>query len=326
MGKRRIRNLLFLKIDKSRIFGFDPSQDKREEAEEKYGIKTFSDFKTAIKETDPDTFIISTPPNLHHDYFLYAAKNKKHFFVEATTVDKGYSQLSKLNDNSFISAPSCTFRYFPAVKKIKELINKNKIGKVLFFNYHLGQYLPDWHPWEDYRKVYFAQKETGACREMLPFELIWLTDIFGAHAKQITGMASKISSLDMPADDLYSAILNFENNIIGHIVIDVLARTPFRTLRIIGTEGVLEWEWLNYEIKFFQAKNKKWEVLNLKKGENEKGYVTTEDMYREEIEKFLQAIAGKIKYPYSFEEDHRILKTLFALEKSDKTGKKIKLQ
>lgn len=314
MGKRRIRNLLWHGIPQEHIFGFDQSKERGQEAEEKYGIKTFSNFEEAVQAVNPDVYIISTPPNVHHDYFLHAAKLKKHFFVEVTTVDTGYTELEPLLDNSFVAAPSCTFRYFPAIKHVKEIIDSGRIGKILTFQYHLGQYLPDWHPWEDYRQVYFAQKETGACREMFGFELIWLTNLLQAPVKDVAGFTDKVSELEMSADDVYTAALRFENGVVGTMLIEVLARTPFRTLRLIGTEGVVEWEWLEYRIRVFDTSTKTWETTTIPKGPQEPGYVSTEEMYQEEIGYFLDAIEGKNAYPYTFAEDRGILKTLHRLE------------
>ena len=80
------------------------------------------------------------------------------------------------------------------MNQIRDLLNKNIIGQPLSFIYHSGQYLPDWHPWEDYRKFYVSKRETGACREIVPFELVWLIDLFG-KVKTVTGRKSKISNL-----------------------------------------------------------------------------------------------------------------------------------
>ena len=107
--------------------------------------------------------------------------------------------------------------------------------------------------------------------------------------------------------------------------IDVLARTALRTLRLVGSEGVLDWDWLNYQVKVFSVVTKKWKTISLRAGGAEKNYVTTEDMYREEIKQFLNAILGKQSYPYSFAEDEQILNTTYALEKSSKTGKTYKV-
>jgi len=321
MGKRRVRNLLHNKIPSKNIVGFDLKPDRRKEAEEKYGIRVCADFMTAFKEHNPDVLIISTPPDQHSRYYLFAAKHKKHLFVEATTVTTGYKELKKMLDGSFVAAPSCTWRYLPAIKKIKSMIDSGAIGSIQTLQYHMGQYLPDWHPWEDYRQVYFAKKNTGACREMFPFELIWLNDIVQSRVERVSGFVRKLSDLDMPADDLYAAVLEYKNKVIGLMNIDVLARTALRTLRLVGSKGVLDWDWLNYQIKVFSVATKKWRTISLRAGGAEKNYVTTEDMYREEIKHFLDAILGKQPYPYSFAEDEQILNTTYALEKSSKTGK-----
>jgi len=323
MGKRRIRNLVTNGIIPKRIFGFDLSVARRKEAQEKYGIKTYADFKTAVKEVRPDVYMISTPPDKHHPYYLHAAKLKKHFFVEVGNHDTGFDKLYKLINNRFVAAPSCTFRYLPSVKKIKKIVEKKNIGKILSFQYHLGQYLPDWHPWEDYRKVYYAQKSTGGCKEMFPFELIWLSDIVNSYPKEVCGFTEKVSDLKMMADDIYASVVKFNNKVIGSITIDLLARKAFRTLRIIGSDGVLDWEWLDYRLKVYQAKTKKWKTINLIKVASEKGYNATEDMYNEEIKMFLRAIAGKQKYPFTFKEFHQILKSLYALEQGAKSKKTI---
>ncbi|MFA6171590.1 MAG: Gfo/Idh/MocA family oxidoreductase [Patescibacteria group bacterium] len=318
MGKRRIRNLLFHEIKESQIIGFDLAAPRRKEMEKLFPeIKTYGDFNLAMKNESPNVFIISTPPNLHHDYFLFAAKNKINFFCEVPTNDKGYKELMPKLSNKFVAAPSCTFRYVPAIKKIKELLGNGIIGKPLIFNHYLGQYLPDWHPYEDYRKVYFAKKETGGAKEMLPYELVWLSHIFKSEPKKATGACRKVSDLEMTADDVYSVIVQFENGVLGNMMIDLLNREAGRTLRIIGTQGTLDWDWLGYSIRIKQAGVKTAKLINVKKEKKFKHYNTTEDIYREEMKKFLDAVCGKKKYPYSYKEDYRILKVYGAVEKGN---------
>lgn len=332
MGKRRIRNLLYHGIKAEKIFGFDPREDRCEESKTKHSIKTFRSFNAAL-QTNPNAYIISTPADKHYIYFLNAIKNRKHFFVEHPVTDRGYKEILNLKDKSLIAAPSCTLRFHPGVKEIKKILDKKSIGQIISFQYHLGQYLPSWHPWEDFREVYFAKKNTGACREMFGFELVWLTFALGlGDISKITGFTEKLSDLDMKADDRYSALLKFKNKISGNIVIDLISKKPFRTLRVVGSEGVLEWEWQENKIKVFKLKkvdnnsDYKWHIIDLKKGRSERDYITTEDMYEEEIGHFLNAIQKKTKYPFSFNESLKHLKALFALEKSAKMGKFVSLK
>lgn len=333
MGKRRIRNLLF--NGQRQIVGFDIRPDRRKEAKAKYGIETVIDIKK-ISDKDYDVLIISTPPDQHGDYIRMALKQKKHFFVEHPISDDGYKDIfssqggsasgGKSKYSSIVMAPSCTLRFYVPVKVIKDILKEGKIGKILAFQYHMGQYLPDWHPWEDYRQVYFSKKETGACREMLPFELIWLNWVMNSRVSEISGSTSKISDLDMDADDIILAEVKYKNGIVGNVIIDVVSRKPFRTLRVLGSDGVLEWERFGSVIKIYDAKSRKSVNITVPKGRPEKDYVNEEEMYNDEIRAFLDAIGGKKKFPHTFTDSHHLLKTLYALEKSSKTRKVFSLK
>lgn len=318
MGKRRIRNLFV--NGQRQIVGYDIRKDRIKEAKEKYGIKTVANLKE-LSEKDYDAIIISTPPDRHGDYIRMALKQKKHFFVEHPTSDDGYDDILKNKNPNLVKAPSCTFLFCAAVKMMKNILEAGKIGKILAFQYHMGNYLPDWHPWEDYRQVYFSKKETGACREMLPFELIWLSWLFDSKVAGIFGTIGKISDLDMDADDIILTQVKYGNCVIGNVIIDVISRKPFRTLRVLGSDGVLDWERFDSAIKVYDAKSKKTKNIIVPKGHPEKGYVNEEEMYNDEIKAFLGAIKGKKKFPHTFVDSRHLLKTLYALEKSSKTGR-----
>lgn len=313
MGKRRIRNLLALKVPKAQIYGFDPNAKRGVEVEKTYGIQTDTDFKRAVRDSKATAFVISTPPDKHAPYFLYAAKRGIHFFVEVTTVDDGYAKLMPLLNKKFVAAPSCTFRYVPAVQLIQKLVGKGEIGRPLYFRHYLGQYLPDWHPYEDYRKVYFAQKKTGGAREMFPYELNWLNFVFGSEIKKIAGINAKISDLDMTADDIYAGLVEYKNGVVGSVHVDLLNRKAARTFEIVGTKGTLEWDWLANQLVLYKRGSKP-KRFNLKLSKKLAHYNTTENIYIAEMKDFVGAIKGTHQYPYSFKEDWRILKSLFALE------------
>lgn len=313
MGKRRIRNLLFHKIPKGNIFGFDIDKKRCQEVEKLFRIKTFDNFDQAVEEIAPDVYIISTPPNLHSKYFLFAAKAKKHFFVEVTTTDDGYAELDELIDGTFIAAPSCTYRHFEPIKLMKKLIADGKIGKVEVFCHHMGQYLPNWHPWEDYRNFYVAKHETSACREMVPFELSWIQWVIGEKISDARGFSGKVSELDIETDDVYAAALS-GSGVLGTLLVDVISREPIRNFRVLGTEGIIEWELTKHEVRLKKPKEK-WQIIKAASGKRVSGYkTTTEEMYEDEMEDFLDAVSGKITYPYTFAEDQHNLDLLKRIE------------
>lgn len=306
MGKRRIRNLRA--NGKKDIIGFDIRPDRTKEAEETYGIKTVADFR-AVAPENFDALIISASPDAHGAYIRYALAHDKHFFVEHPTSDDGYKEILA-NHSPTIKAPSCTLLFNPAIQTMKRILEEGKIGKVLAFQYHMGQYLPDWHPWEDYRTVYFSKKETSACREMFCFELIALNALIGSEVKDVRGTITKLTDLNMNADDTITAAVTYENNVRGTLLIDVLSRKPYRTLRILGSDGVLEWERFDYALKLYDAKSRHTQVIPIPKGNPEKGYLNEEEMYVDEIKAFLTAIKGEAMYPYTFRQNFKNLKAL----------------
>ena len=124
MGKRRIRNLFYHGIKAENIIGFDKNPERVKEAVKLHQITPAKSFAEGLKKYDPEAFLISTSPNTHWQYFIPAAKLRKHFFVEHPTTDQGYTELKRLMDDSFVAAPSCTLRFNSAIKEIKKQIDK----------------------------------------------------------------------------------------------------------------------------------------------------------------------------------------------------------
>lgn len=321
MGKRRIRNLQYLNAGE--IIGFELREDRRREVEETYGIRTFGVIDDAMAE-NPDAIIISTPPDKHHEYAMLAAMNHKHFFMEASVISDGMPDLIELcKSKNIIASPSCTMRFHPAIKKIKELVDANVIGKILAFNYHCGMYLPDWHPWEDYRTFYVSKKETGACREIVPYELTWIVDVLGG-INTISCMKDKLMALDVEIDDAYQILMKFESGVLGHMLVDVISRVPYRELKLISEDGIIKWDW-GESIRVYNAKDKVWRdypEYPEESGTKVDGYDTKikEEPYIEELRQFIEATKGNGLYPYSLDNDLKVLNLLDAAEKSSEIG------
>ena len=312
MGKRRIRNLKAL--DYESILGFDPRKDRCEETHEKYGIDTFQKINDVI-EQKPDVMIISTPPDLHMKYAKIALENNIHFFTEASVVqDEMLEIIEGLKNSKIVGLPSCTLRFHPIVQKINEILQMPDMGKPLSFIHHFGQYLPDWHPWENYKEFYVSKKETGACREIVPFQLVWLISTFG-KIKSVSGRKSKLSNLELEIDDIYNILLEFKNGVEGILIVDVISRTPFLQAKIMTENGVILADWLEGKVKKFSHQNG-WEIFDINAGNIEKQYIHGEGPYIEEMRNFIQVIGNKKSSHYSYEEDFEILKILESIEKS----------
>ncbi|MGJ0308736.1 Gfo/Idh/MocA family protein [Aliarcobacter cryaerophilus] len=320
MGKRRVRNLIALGY-KENIAGFDLREDRRIESH-KYNIKIFDDFEKVMNEFKPDAFLISTPPNFHMQYAYIAEQNNIHCFIEASVVDaeKILELSNRIINKKILMAPSCTMRYYPMPIKIKELIQNGTIGKVLNYNYQTGQYLPDWHPWEKIEDFYVSNPDTGGCREIVPFELTWLNDIFG-NSKPLACVRKKLTNMNADIDDIYHCILEYPNNVIGNLTVEVVSRPKAtREIRILGTEGEIVYSADNNELRYINLQMNDWERVNFDTGTVESGYINPEEPYINEVKAYIDAIEKILNgetstYPNTLEDDYKILQTLYKLEK-----------
>ncbi|MEA3513204.1 MAG: Gfo/Idh/MocA family oxidoreductase [Campylobacterota bacterium] len=316
MGKRRVRNLQAL--NQTNISGFDISQKRCDESKDKYGIDTYLDFEEALREVNPDVFIISTPPNLHMQYAYIAYEQNIHCFIEASVVDsqKILELSKKIKDKDLIIVPSCTMTYYFAQQKLKELIDKKIIGKPLNFNYQSGQYLPDWHPWEDINDFYVSSPDTGGAREIVPFELTWLNMLF-KHPKPLACVKRKLTDMNAPIDDIYHCILEYPDGLIGNLTVEVVSRPKaVREFRVIGTTGEIAYSADTNELKYINTSMKDWEYISFDAGTIEKEYINPEEPYINEIQDFLNAIVQKdiTLFPNSLENDYKVLNNLYDLE------------
>jgi len=317
MGKRRIRNLQAL--GHQLVYGFDTRKDRIEEASAKYGVPVYHAIDVAIAELQPDVFIICTPPDLHMHYAFMAARLNINCFIEASVVHK--DEIAKLDlmvkDRPLLMLPSCTMMFYPGPRKIKELVDSKAIGEVLNINYHTGQYLPDWHPWENIEDFYVSKRDTGGAREIVPFELTWLGHIFGIP-EALACWKGKVSQISADIDDLYHCILRFpQTGPVCSMTIEVISRPQAtREMRILGTEGEIVFSGDSNSVRFKNLKSNEWNIFEFTNGTIENAYINPEEPYIEEIRMCIDSIASRdpSKYPSSLEFDYKVLNILSDLE------------
>ncbi|HXB41068.1 MAG TPA: Gfo/Idh/MocA family oxidoreductase [Bacteroidia bacterium] len=317
MGKRRVRNLQALGF--MNIFGFDKREDRTKEANSVYKITAFTDFEEAVKKSSAKAFIISLPPDIHHIYMKKAIELNIPFFIEASVVDTDMEKIiADAKQKKVFAAPSSTMYFHPAIQKIFEIVKSNYLGNLSNIMYHMGNYLPDWHTYEKVNEFYVSKKETGGAREIVPFELTWMTKLFG-FPKQIVSTVKKTIEIEGASliDDTYNSILDY-GTFTMMLTVDVVTRHATRRLLINGSLRQLEWDWNTNEVQVFHHDRQEWEVFTYEAIAAAGGYNKniTEQMYIDEMHAFFRGIENPATYINTLEEDHKVLKLLYLMEKS----------
>ena len=309
MGKRRLRCLKALGVQV--VWGVDPSAERRAEAARLFAVPTRAQ-ATAAALAEADLLIVSTPPFAHTPYIAQALAAGKPCFVEASVMLSGLPALWALaRRRKALVWPSCTMRYFRGPRLVGDLLSKRVAGKPLSFIYHSGQYLPDWHPWEKLSDYYVSRPETGGGREIVPFELAWLTGLFG-RAKKVKAQQACLRRFAPGVEDLYQVLIEFESGIRGMLQVDVLARMPTRRFALEGTEGRLVWDQYHHQGAHVLVERpgrapRRLAVVEPKPARG----INSDGPYIAELLDFIKDVrAGRAAPTYTLADDIEILRTL----------------
>ena len=301
MGKRRIR--LLKGIDPSiEIIGVDTWDERRSQVEE-MGHKTFNSIADAAAEK-PDVAFVCTAPLSHYAILKELLTYKINSFTELNLVKDGYEELMELaKANDTVLFLSSTMLYRGEINFILDEVKK--YDKPVSYIYHIGQYLPDWHPWESYKNFFVGNKRTNGCREIFGIEMPWLIEAFG-KVTEVYSVSNKVTDLDIDFDDRYFVTLTHESGARGVLSVDVVCPKAVRNLEVYGEGLHLFWEGNPKALWKFNNETKEKEFINT--------YVTfehdsrysdniVENAYVDEMQNFLNVVKGTETARYSFEKD-----------------------
>jgi len=313
MGKRRIRILKRL-YPQTFIVGIDSRDDRQKQVADEYGIEIARNID-ALADKDIRCIFVCTSPQSHSAIFNQIDLDNMHTFSELDLQTCGYDRLIEAEKNGgckhFLSS---TPLYDADVDKIIQLASGRPNTA---YRYHIGQYLPDWHPWEDYKQFFAAHRETNACREILAIELPWIERCFGKISKTNV-VSSRISTLDIDFNDVIALTVQHESGAIGQLLIDVVSPKPMRELEIIGDHFYLQWNGKPNGIQIWNNERGKSDNLIVQNEVmHQPGYAEfiAENPYEEEIKEFFTGIYDPtFKYRFSYRESYRLLKVIDQIE------------
>lgn len=267
IGTRHVKNLLSLGVENISVLR--RSSDKpRALAGTEY--RTITDIDQAFSR-NPSIVIIANPTSLHIEPIVNAVNIGATILIEVPLISsrRELGDLEELATSFEGNSSKPRFlmghniRFHPALDKIHSLVRENSLGTSLFSRAQFGEYLPDCHPWDDYRNRYEARADLGGGVVLTSIHeidhAVWL---FGP-VKQVTCIA-RTRHLQMDCEDLAMVILEHESGVLSEIELDFVQRTYRRGLEVSFSEGLARWELRGSSVDIFHADRKSWEpVLDL---------------------------------------------------------------
>lgn len=310
IGKRHLGNLLNLAQEASVV---EPVKSRASDVEKKYKAKVYLTLRQSLREKY-DAAIICNPNVYHISNAIRVAEKGLHLFIEKPLshnlngIDKLIRLVRKKRLYTFMGS---NFKFHPSFRLMKKLLAEGRIGRVISFTVIAGQYLPDWHPWEDYRKGYSANKSLGGGVLLDSHEFDYIQWFLGP-IKKIACITGRYSNLQIDTEDLAEAIVELKGRTVGNIHVDYIQHPYRRTYYFYGQEGTLEWSYLKQKVSLYNAKEKKW--LYFKEDKN----YNFNQMFIDEMKHFLRVLEGKEKSISDIYTALDVLKVIQAAKESSK--------
>jgi predicted dehydrogenase len=336
IGQRHLRNLRALFGDSVAVDAYRVRREQQvlddqlavvENAslESRYGLSVYSDLDAALAQR-PDVVFVTNPSSLHVDVARRAAEASAHVFIEKPVSHslEGVLELAAyLEQKQLVGFVAYQLRRHPGFRKLSQRLSEGAIGRVLSVRAEVGEYLPNFHPYEDYRRMYAARRDLGGGVTLSQIhELDYLIALFGAPRRAFA-MGGKVSSLEVDVDDLTSGIIEFPGRDGGRIIAelhqDFFQRPTARRCLVIGESGRLEWS-------LSERAFRRWDASGALVEEEDYGSYPRNQAFVEELNYFFECVQERTQPDVNVRAGARSLSLALGLLESQASGRVVEFE
>jgi predicted dehydrogenase len=329
IGQRHLRNLKGLLGDELEIVAWRQlgrqhvltdtlSVEPGARLDELYAITEIDNLDTALR-AKPDVAFVCNPSSLHLAVARAAAQAGCHLFIEkplSHTLDGVDELIDLVETNGLVAMVGYHMRFHPALRMVKSVLDAGSLGPLLAVRLEQGDYLPGWHPYEDYRNLYAVRRELGGGTLLAQIhELDTVCWLYGMPAN-VFALGGHWTSLEADVEDVTSVLLECRHAgraLPVHVQNDFVRRPAVRRHEVIGNCGSIAADLLRPEVLVTDANT---------------GQTTTHhfdgfqrnDMFVDELTHFLACLRGEAIPLVGLREARESLRVAMAAHRSIDSG------
>ena len=258
IGQRHLRNLRALRGADVEVHAYRVRRERQvvsdtlqlvpgEDLETKYDIAVHSELDAALAQK-PDIVFVTNPSSLHVEITRRALDAGAHVLVEKPLSHSllGVAELVRESEQrKLVGYVAYQLRFHPGFLRVAEILSQGLVGRPLFAEAVVGEHLPSFHPYEDYRRMYASRRDLGGGVTLSQIhEIDFLIALLG-RPERVFSLGGKLSSLDVDVDDVSSSLLEFrgaEGRVLPvRLHQDFVQRPGERRFVLVGDAGKLEW-------------------------------------------------------------------------------------
>lgn len=271
---------------------YDVNVDLVKKFQDQYHYDIESSWEKLIQRSDLDLVIIAVPHFLAPTMAIAAINNNKHVLCEkpmGRNILEARQILEALDGKKIFFGAGFNYRFYPGIKKAKQLIAADKIGKITHVRCVLGH---GGRP--GMQEEWKASKEQcggGALLDPGIHGIDLFRFLFGEIAEGL--LVSKNSFWNLEVEDNAFINLNTKNNVFISAHFSITEWKSLFRLEIFGTDGYI---FITGRSKSYGAQKvvvgKRWFWRDNSTEEKEE-FLLEDDSFREELATFIKTIQGE---------------------------------
>jgi len=266
IGRRHFRNLHALG---ERDFLFLRSKQSTLSDDEISDFPVETDIQAALAHK-PDAVIVSNPTSLHLEVAIPAAEAGCDLLLEkpiSHSMERVDDLQAAVEQGGGQVLVGFQFRYHPLLRQAAQLLADEAIGRPLSVLVNWGEYLPSWHPWEDYRKGFSARNDLGGgvILTLTTHPLDYLRWLMG-EVEALWAFSTPVNELQIDVEAVAEIGLRFASGAIGSIHLSYMQRPYTHQIEITGTQGTLQVDIKGNMLRVYRVSSGDWEIYATPEG------------------------------------------------------------
>jgi predicted dehydrogenase len=290
-------------------------RDDSVDVERALSLTAFGDLDDALA-IRPDAVFVCTPSSAHLDIAQRAADAGCHLFIEkpvSHTLD-GVERLRQTALSGRLAVlVGCQWRYHPRVRWLRDLLHARGLGTIRDARIEYQEYLPDWHPYEDYRESYAARAALGGgvvLTQIHDYDLAWW--LFGP-LRAVTASGGRLSDLEIDVEDTVDA--SFDGPTPVRVTQTFARRPPRRAITVTGDRGSVHLDLLSGAV----------EVTGDPAPPRPLGSYQRNEMFVEEARHFLACVTGDERPAVPLDEGIQVLRVALAVKAALRSSQRVEI-
>ena len=220
----------------------DSTKERADSFATKFSAKAYYDYVELLEDNNIDIISICTPSGLHAKQAIAAAKAKKHIICEkpmALTIEDCDNMIQAAAENNVRLFVVKQNRYNEPILKLKEAIDKNKLGKLYLLSAHIL-----WNRTNQYYKEAAWRGTSTLDGGSLMNQSSHFVDLLHWLGGNVKSIYAKMDTFmhDIETEDTGVVLMKFENGALGSIEYTtcVYDKNFEGSLTILGTKGTVK--------------------------------------------------------------------------------------